>query len=113
MSESVSVLLLPKWNSKSPYLQTLGVWCLREVPPVSSGSPKSDLISSRVHPSLTGQMSPVSPNFAHHDLNASEGMRKKPAAVMRRAGPKAFDTAPERHPAVAFLTICPPRQSRQ
>jgi hypothetical protein len=76
MSESVSVAFLPKWNSSSPYFQIAGVLCLCEVPPTLSGSPNNDLISSRVQPSLTGQISPVSPNLRHHDLNASEGMAR-------------------------------------
>lgn len=70
------MLFLPKWNSNSPYFQMPGVLCLRDVPPTASGSPNRDLISSRVQPNLTGQMSPVSPNFVHHDLNASDGMVK-------------------------------------
>jgi hypothetical protein len=86
MSERVSVAFLPKWNSSSPYFQMPGVLCLCEVPPTASGSPNNDLISSRVQPSLTGLMSPVSPNLAHHDLNASEGMVKKLTTRITGAG---------------------------
>src|ERR1051326_1614577 len=66
MSDSLSVLLFPKWNSRSPYFQMLGVLRLCEVPVTALGSPNIDLISDRVQPGLTGEISPVWPNFLHH-----------------------------------------------
>jgi hypothetical protein len=95
MSERVSVLLLPKWNSNSPYFQIAGVLCLCDVPPTQSGSPNNDRISSRVQPNLTGQMSPVSPNFVHHDLNASEGMDRKLRTKVSDGGGHALAESPE------------------
>ena len=91
MSDSLSVLLFPKWNSRSPYFQMLGVLRLCEVPVTALGSPNIDLISSRVQPGLTGEISPVWPNFLHHDLNASQGTGDRLTTTVRHGAAKISD----------------------
>jgi hypothetical protein len=55
-----------------------------------------------VQPNLIGQMSPVSANFVHQALNASDGMGKKLTVLFSEPARQAQGMAPNRRRRVHF-----------